>query len=1044
MSNPDRVSDLYYGRIDSPETQMACRDRIHWLCRQAKGPRILDVGCSQGIVSILLGREGHEVLGIDPNADSIEFARQALATEPESFRSRVRFEVCDVFQANFGEGEFDSVVIGELLELLVSPDILLAQAARWLRPGGQIVISVPLGFFPTEGNKRSYYFGNLLELIGGEFSLTHCTVVHGRYICAVAVRPPAGERPAMPARERISEWLRDIESNLEQSQRRSWEAVSTFRLWRSRMNAQLTRLRRELAHFDTLQKLHKNEELLRAQAERRIQDIEARLTQSEAERVSALSRVAEFEAQLKRGEDVVRSRFEAEIVRLQSDIQRIRSEAESDSLRREFDATRVKSDLERQLVDLNSRLDTEARKRRAAERKTQFIQESLESTREVLNVRMNEVRYKLGDALVRAFRPSRDTILLPFRILDLLVEGLKKRRARKQGILSGGEAQAAGSLAAGVSSSRTAVKPRPLPEWLSTLEPAAHLDEPYSAVPPGQVNRPNLRIAGVMDEFSWRAWQYEADLYTFTPDGWWRALEEKTPHVLLVESTWKGIDNAWHYQVRELGAHPGRVRHYVLPDIIAWCRKRGIPTVFYNKEDPPNFEFFIEAARLFDYVFTSDADCIPDYVSRVGHDRVFALPFAAQPRIHNPVSAGERIGNVCFAGTWYNHRHLERQSGAEAILKPAIDFGFYIFDRMAESGHENYRWPDIYHDCIYGSLPYSRMVTAYKRFKLFLNINSVTDSPTMFARRVFELLASGTPVVSSESRGIRELLGADLVHMSADEASTRSILSHILTDDEFRERLSLRGQRKVFSEHTYAHRLEFILKTVGIQADPVERPFITVVAGADSPEQAENVWNSFERQTYDRCRLVLVTPLPAVATAFERLAAPGGRASVVCVPGAAYGALFADVIEKSDDGEWLANMSAGDFYGANYFCDYANAMTYVESDAIGKSRHYTVSNGDQPRMVSDGVTYQYTRDIRPCTLCMRVRSLRAKIDQLKHCADLESCWKAMQLAFDRVFAADAFNYVRRLAVSHAPESSAVEPECVHLESDQQQLAHATV
>lgn len=57
---------------------------------------------------------------------------------------------------------------------------------------------------------------------------------------------------------------------------------------------------------------------------------------------------------------------------------------------------------------------------------------------------------------------------------------------------------------------------------------------------------------------------------------------------------------------------------------------------------------------LFDYVFTTDANCLERYEQDLGHDRVDVLPFAAQPVIHNPVglSYSEKAG-VAFAGAWY-------------------------------------------------------------------------------------------------------------------------------------------------------------------------------------------------------------------------------------------------------------------------------------------------------------------------------------------------------------------------------------------------------
>ena len=47
---------------------------------------------------------------------------------------------------------------------------------------------------------------------------------------------------------------------------------------------------------------------------------------------------------------------------------------------------------------------------------------------------------------------------------------------------------------------------------------------------------------------------------------------------------------------------------------------------------------------------------------------------------------------------------------------------------------------------------------AYRAYKIFLNVNSVHESPTMFSRRVFELLSSYTNVLSTPSVGITEIL----------------------------------------------------------------------------------------------------------------------------------------------------------------------------------------------------------------------------------------------------------------------------------------------
>ena len=48
------------------------------------------------------------------------------------------------------------------------------------------------------------------------------------------------------------------------------------------------------------------------------------------------------------------------------------------------------------------------------------------------NIHLNSVRYKLGDAIILALKPSKHTLFLPFRIVKLFKEGLQKVKNRKE------------------------------------------------------------------------------------------------------------------------------------------------------------------------------------------------------------------------------------------------------------------------------------------------------------------------------------------------------------------------------------------------------------------------------------------------------------------------------------------------------------------------------------------------------------------------------------------------------------------------------------
>ncbi len=128
----------------------------------------------------------------------------------------------------------------------------------------------------------------------------------------------------------------------------------------------------------------------------------------------------------------------------------------------------------------------------------------------------------------------------------------------------------------------------------------------------------------------------------------WRGLLGAHPvDLLFVESAWNGNGGAWRLAMTGPDGPSAELRA-----LVDWCRGQGVPTVFWNKEDPPNYDLFLETARLFDHVFTVDADRLEDYRRDLGHDRVALLPFGAQPRLHNPVRrGGGRARPVAFAGT---------------------------------------------------------------------------------------------------------------------------------------------------------------------------------------------------------------------------------------------------------------------------------------------------------------------------------------------------------------------------------------------------------
>lgn len=120
LANHDRVNEVYYGNIGTAFERIT-RDRIHWICKNVQGKKVLDIGCSQGITSILLGREGFTVEAIDIETGAVEFFRKELKREEAIVQSRITLIHGDALTYDFGKDSFDTAIIAEVIEHLNQP-----------------------------------------------------------------------------------------------------------------------------------------------------------------------------------------------------------------------------------------------------------------------------------------------------------------------------------------------------------------------------------------------------------------------------------------------------------------------------------------------------------------------------------------------------------------------------------------------------------------------------------------------------------------------------------------------------------------------------------------------------------------------------------------------------------------------------------------------------------------------------------------------------------------------------------------------------------
>lgn len=485
---------------------------------------------------------------------------------------------------------------------------------------------------------------------------------------------------------------------------------------------------------------------------------------------------------------------------------------------------------------------------------------------------------------------------------------------------------------------------------LTDVEKELGLHFPTVEFEPSGDSGEKLNVAVILDDFSAKAWAPEWNCTFITPNSWQEQLETQDFDLLFVESAWAGNKKTWQYHLTGPTApRPAFV------EMVEAFKARSVPAVFWNKEDPPHFADFLDSAKLFDVVFTSDSRKIPEYREALGHDRVAALSFAAQPKFHNPVrTLSQERRDVAFAGMYFADKYLERQEQMEIVLGGAQDIssklphGLDIFSRQ-HGGDAKYQFPSPYDQNVVGALDYDKMLSAYKYYNVFLNVNSVVDSPSMCARRIFEITAAGTPVVSAPSVAIENFFApSEVLQVSTREEAANSIRS-LVRSPQLRDRMVHMGQRRIWKNHTYAHRAEQIEQFVGLSSPRSEpesmtsTPKISAIVSTIRPHQLQHIFETVGKQRDVEVELVLVAHKFAVESeTLSTLAASSGVENYRVIEMGAEKTLGeclnAAVVVAS--GEFITKMDDDDLYGENYLFDQVAALRYSGATVVGKQAHY--------------------------------------------------------------------------------------------------------
>jgi spore maturation protein CgeB len=250
-----------------------------------------------------------------------------------------------------------------------------------------------------------------------------------------------------------------------------------------------------------------------------------------------------------------------------------------------------------------------------------------------------------------------------------------------------------------------------------------------------------------------------------------------------------------------------------------WGQKMALlkgekPIAWWTLEDPNWFEAFIGQAAQADFIFTTDAACIPRYQQVLGHNRVFWLPLACSPEFHFPLDLANDATDFVLSANWYPNE--ARLWGVQTVVDPLChaDYSLSLFC------YASFMWPHQYQRYWRGETHYRSTAEQYRHGRVVLGLNNQRSGldnhgwTVMTSMRTFEALACEKPFLAAHSDAYEALGFVHGEHMASvrDPTETLAWAKRLLGPDG--NRIARVGRDFVLSRHTYAHRLTQITETV--------------------------------------------------------------------------------------------------------------------------------------------------------------------------------------------------------------------------------------
>lgn len=332
------------------------------------------------------------------------------------------------------------------------------------------------------------------------------------------------------------------------------------------------------------------------------------------------------------------------------------------------------------------------------------------------------------------------------------------------------------------------------------------------------------------------------DIYYLSPGNYEEVLSSVKLDLLLYVTCWRGIDSD-EWQGVKFREKPAKA----FENIIKKARADGAKLVFQSIEDPSNFDYFLPLAKEFDYIFTTDIQCVGQYMTECGHERVYYGEYGANPHFNNPIGCRRHSLNAAFfAGSWaprYKERCEDMETAFNSILASGGDLA--IADRNRGLKEQELQYPPSFQRCVIPAIDHALLQSMHKIFRYNLNFNSIKNSPTMCAMRIYEMQAMGIGIFSNYAKSVfNNFPEVRLIPWAMDMTDDFSQPESL---DEYRQKMNLVSN--ILNDKTAYDVATQMVQKIGFTDFSIVAPVVCVIC---EPEFITEARQQLARQRYSQ------------------------------------------------------------------------------------------------------------------------------------------------------------------------------------------------